>query len=290
MTLHKIGFIGLGHMGLHMARNLMAKGFALTVCSRRPEAAETLTEQGAGLAASPEELARGCDAVITVVGRPQDVREVYFGERGLFAGFSEGKILIDMTTSSPALAVKIAAEAARLGGAALDAPISGGEKGAREGTLSIMAGGDRTAFERALPLFQALGKTIIHQGGPGFGHYTKLTNQIAVACNMLGVCESLSFAQRAGLDMEQAISSLMGGTSRSRSMESYAQKVVDGDFAPGFYVKHFVKDMGIALDAAQSLELSLPALQLAHRLYSGLAEQGGELQGIQSLFREYVNQ
>ncbi len=287
MSLKKIGFVGLGVMGRSMASNLMKAGFDLTVYNRTKASADGLIAQGAHWAASPAEAARACDAVITIVGYPRDVEQVYFGDQGLFEGFSAGKILIDMTTSSPLLAARIGEEAAKRGGFALDAPVSGGDVGAREGKLSIMAGGDERAFEAALPLFKAMGKEMKLQGKCGSGQHTKMANQIAIASNMMGVCEALSYAKHAGLDPQQVLASISGGAAGSFSLSNLAPRMLAGNFAPGFYVKHFIKDMGIALESAREMRIELPGLELANKLYQKLAAEGCENDGTQALFKLY---
>lgn len=286
--LKKIGFIGLGVMGRSMAFNLLKAGFSLTVYNRTKTLAEDLTAAGARWAGSPAEVMRDCDAAITIVGYPRDVEQVYFGEKGLFEGFSAGKLAIDMTTSSPLLAEKIGARALELGGCALDAPVSGGDVGAKNASLSIMAGGPEEAFEEAVPLFAAMGKSWKLQGGWGAGQHTKMANQIAIASNMMGVCEALAYARRAGLNQEAVLAAISGGAAGSFSMSNLAPRMLKGDFKPGFYVKHFIKDMGIALECARQMKLELPGLALADRLYRKLAERGGENDGTQALYRLYV--
>ena len=286
--LKKIGFIGLGVMGRSMAFNLLKAGFSLTVYNRTKALAEDLTAAGARWAGSPAEVMRDCDAAITIVGYPRDVEQVYFGEKGLFEGFSAGKLAIDMTTSSPLLAEKIGAKALELGGCALDAPVSGGDVGAKNASLSIMAGGPEEAFEEAVPLFAAMGKSWKLQGGWGAGQHTKMANQIAIASNMMGVCEALAYARRAGLNQEAVLAAISGGAAGSFSMSNLAPRMLKGDFKPGFYVKHFIKDMGIALECARQMKLELPGLALADRLYRKLAERGGENDGTQALYRLYV--
>lgn len=286
--LKKIGFIGLGVMGRSMAFNLLKAGFSLTLYNRTKTSAEDLTAAGARWAGSPAEVMRDCDAAVTIVGYPRDVEQVYFGEKGLFEGFSAGKLAIDMTTSSPLLAEKIGARALELGGCALDAPVSGGDVGAKNASLSIMAGGPEEAFEEAVPLFAAMGKSWKLQGGWGAGQHTKMANQIAIASNMMGICEALTYARRAGLNQEAVLAAISGGAAGSFSMSNLAPRMLKGDFKPGFYVKHFIKDMGIALECARQMKLELPGLALADRLYRKLAERGGENDGTQALYRLYV--
>ncbi len=288
MELKKIGFIGLGVMGRSMAGNLMKAGFELTVNNRTKKSADALVAAGAVWADTPADVMRACDAVVTIVGYPKDVEQVYFGENGLFSGFSAGKLVIDMTTSSPPLAERIGRRAAELGGQALDAPVSGGDVGAREARLTIMCGGERAAFDRARPLFAAMGREWKLQGGWGAGQHTKMANQIAIASGMMGVCEALAYAKAAGLDPESVLSSISGGAAGSFSMSNLAPRMLKGDFAPGFYVKHFIKDMGIALECAREMKIALPGLELADRLYRELAGKGGENDGTQALYKLYL--
>lgn len=290
MQLKKIGFIGLGVMGRSMAANLIKAGFSLTVYNRTRKSADALLAAGAVWADSPRAVAEACDVVITIVGYPKDVEQVYFGENGLFSGFSAGKLLIDMTTSSPRLAQRIAAEATRIGGNALDAPVSGGDVGARDAKLTIMVGGSDSAFNLAKPLFLAMGKDVRLQGGPGAGQHTKMANQIAIASNMMGVCEAMAYAERAGLDPQTVLASISGGAAGSWSLSNLAPRMLAGNFAPGFFVKHFIKDMGIALESAREMSIQLPGLELADKLYHQLADEGHADDGTQALFKLYDNQ
>ncbi len=280
-----IGFIGTGVMGLSMARNLMKAGYGLIVFNRTRQRALPLLEEGARWAASPAKAAREADAVITIVGFPKDVEEVYIGEKGLFSAARPGTLLIDMTTSSPLLAKRLYEEGHARNLPVLDAPVSGGDRGAREATLSIMAGGDESAFHAALPLFHALGKNVILQGGPGAGQHTKMVNQIAIASGMIGVCEALAYAGRAGLDPLRVLDSISGGAAGSWSLSNYGPRILQGDFKPGFYVKHFVKDMSIALDSAREMGLDVPGLELALKLYQRLVDAGKGDEGTQALFK-----
>lgn len=282
-----IGFIGTGVMGAPMAGHLLDAGFPLVVFNRTPSRAAGLVERGATLAASPGEVAAASDVVITIVGYPADVEEVYLGEGGIVERAREGALLIDMTTSTPSLAVRIAASAAARGLQSLDAPVSGGDIGAREARLTIMVGGERAAFTRAEPLFSAMGKAWTLAGGPGAGQHTKMANQIAIAGAMLGVVESFAYAEAAGLDMQTTLSAISAGAAGSFSMNAYVPRIISGDMAPGFYVKHFIKDLRIALDEAAALGLDLPGLELATRLYERLAEKGGAELGTQALWTLY---
>lgn len=282
-----IGFIGLGVMGRSMAGHLLAAGNSLRVFARRKETARDLLDGGAVWAESPAALAENCEIVFTMVGFPQDVEEVYLGTHGLIAGMRPGTVLVDMTTSTPELAERIAAAAAARGGAALDAPVSGGDKGAREAALSIMVGGELSAFERVMPLFRVMGRNIVHHGPAGSGQHCKLCNQIAIAANMVGVCEAMVYARRSGLDPEKVLKSITGGAAGSWSLSNLAPRMLAGDFAPGFFVKHFIKDMSIAAAAAARMGFDLPGLALALSLYRKLAGRGHENDGTQALYRLY---
>ncbi|CAG7643636.1 2-hydroxy-3-oxopropionate reductase [Paenibacillus solanacearum] len=280
-----IGFIGTGVMGKSMASHLQRAGYSLHVYSRTRSKAEELIENGAVWHDAPGTLAEACDAVITMVGYPQDVEEIYLGADGLVNRAQPGSFLIDMTTSSPALARRIAEAAAARGLHALDAPVSGGDVGAREARLSIMVGGELEAFEAALPLLQKLGTNIVHQGDAGAGQYTKMCNQIAIASNMIGVCEALVYAEQAGLDPSTVLKSIESGAAGSWSLSNLAPRIIGGNFAPGFYVKHFIKDMRIALDSAREMQLELPGLALAYSLYERLAAMGEADSGTQALYK-----
>jgi len=281
----RVALVGTGVMGASMARRLLAAGYPLTVTNRTPERARPLVEAGAAWADSPAAAAAGADAVITIVGMPEDVRAVYFGAAaaGLLAAAAEGALLVDMTTSRPSLAREIYAAAAARGLAALDAPVSGGDVGARDGTLSIMVGGDEAAFERAQPMFQAMGRTIVHQGPAGAGQDAKLANQVAIAGTMIGAMEALLYARRAGLDPATVLASIGAGAAGSWTLANLYPRAVAGDLAPGFAVKHFVKDLRIARDEAADLGLALPGLALVLSLYERLAAEGGEGLGTQAL-------
>lgn len=288
MEIKTVGFIGLGVMGRSMAANLIKAGFKLVVYNRTKASANAAIEAGAKWADNPKEVMAQTDAAITIVGYPKDVEQVYFGENGVFAGFSAGKLVIDMTTSSPILAGKIGSKAQELGGMALDAPVSGGDIGARSGKLTIMVGGKPEAFAAAEPLFAAMGKEWKLQGTWGAGQHTKMANQIALANNMVGVCEALGYAKAAGLDLQTVLNSISGGAAGSYSMKNLAPRMLAGDFTPGFFVKHFIKDMGIALECAKEMKIELPGLEQANKLYHKLADQGCQNDGTQALFKLYV--
>jgi 3-hydroxyisobutyrate dehydrogenase len=279
----RLGWIGLGVMGDSMCAHLQRAGYALTVHTRtRARAAQRLAE-GAAWADTPRAVAEASDVVFTMVGFPRDVRAVAFGEHGVLAGLRAGGILVDMTTSEPALAVELAAAARARGAWAIDAPVSGGDVGAREARLSIMVGGDAEPVAAVRPALEALGRTIVHQGGPGAGQHTKAVNQTLIASNMVGVCEGLLYAHRAGLDPERVLASVASGAAGSWSLANLAPRMLAGDTAPGFTVEHFVKDMEIALQEAERMRLSLPGLSLAKELYERLAAHGHARSGTQAL-------
>jgi 3-hydroxyisobutyrate dehydrogenase len=279
----RIGWIGTGVMGTSMCGHLLDAGYPATVYTRTRERAAPLLERGAVWADSPRLVAAASDVVFSIVGFPGDVRQVVLGEDGVLAGAAPGTIFVDMTTSEPSLAVEIYEAAKAAGVAAVDAPVSGGDVGARNATLSIMVGGDAKAVERVRPLLEVLGKTIIHQGGPGAGQHTKMVNQILIATGIIGVCEALLYGYRAGLDLERVLESVSGGAAGSWSLSNYGPRMLAGNFDPGFAVDHFVKDMGIALTEAKRMRLSLPGLALAEQLYVALQAQGGGRRGVHAL-------
>jgi len=278
-----LGWIGTGVMGASMAGHLMTAGYPLTVFTRSREKAAELERRGATWADSPAAVAAASDITFAIVGFPADVRDVFLGEYGALAGARAGSLLVDMTTSEPSLAIEIATAAAPRGVGAVDAPVSGGDVGARNATLSIMIGGADGDVRRAWPLFEILGKTLVHLGGPGAGQHTKMVNQILIATGMIGISEALLYAQQAGLDLDKALEAVSGGAAGSWSLSNYGPRMLAGDFDPGFFVDHFVKDMGIALDEAKAMQLSVPGLALAHQLYVALQAQGGGRNGTQAL-------
>ncbi len=282
-----VAFIGLGIMGGPMAGHVLAAGHALHVYNRTAAKAAALVENGAVLHDSPGAAAAAADIVITIVGLPSDVEQVYLGAGGIIERAKPGAILIDMTTSSPSLAIRIHEAAAARGLAALDAPVSGGEAGAKSAKLSIMVGGDADAFERARPVLEAMGANIVLQGGPGAGQHTKMANQTVIAGTMLGVAEGLSYARRAGLDPHRVLSSIGTGAASGFLLNGLGPKMVDGDFAPGFMIEHFVKDMGIALAEAEAAGLDLAGLATALGRYRALAEAGDGRAGTQALIKSY---
>ena len=279
----RLGWIGTGVMGRSMAGHLMDAGFAMTVYSRTRSKAEALLERGAAWADSPADVARQSDIVFAIVGFPQDVREVFLGERGALKGSREGMVLVDMTTSEPSLAIEIYEAAKSQGVFAVDAPVSGGDVGAKEARLSIMIGGDREVVEALQPCWEAMGKTIVYQGGPGAGQHTKMVNQTLIATNMIGVCEALLYGYRAGLDLETVMQSVASGAAGSWSLSNLGPRIIANNFDPGFFVEHFIKDMGIALKEAHRMNLSLPGLALAHELYTALKAQGHGRDGTHAL-------
>ncbi len=283
----RIGWIGTGVIGGSCAKRLLEAGYPLVVSTRSPAKAKTLLDAGARWVDSAAEVAESSDVVFSCVGYPRDVRDVFFGERGVLNAWSkgnaDGKVYVDMSTSSPELAVEIANAAAVNGFDALDAPVSGGDVGARNGTLSIMIGGSEKAATRLTPLFERLGTNIRRVGEPGAGQRTKLANQILIAGTMIGVCEALLYAYKAGLDLEKTIASVATGAAGSWSLSNYGPRIINGDYKPGFYVEHFVKDMGLALEDAENLKIALPGLALVRQLYVALMAQGGSRKGVQAL-------
>jgi 3-hydroxyisobutyrate dehydrogenase len=281
----KIGFIGTGIMGASMAGHLLKGGYELHVYNRTKARAQPLVDAGAIWHDSPGEAAKRSDIVITMLGYPSDVEAIYFGEAGVLQHAKAGALLIDMTTSSPALAKRIAEAAAARGLAALDAPVSGGDIGARSGKLSIMAGGSQQAFGAALPILCHMGVNIVHQGEAGAGQFTKMCNQIAIASTMIGVSEAIVYAESAGLDPKQVLKSIEAGAAGSWSLSNLGPRIIGGDFAPGFYIKHFVKDIRIAVESAEELGARLPGLALARQLYERLIELGEENSGTQAIYK-----
>lgn len=284
----RIGFIGLGVMGTSMAVHLMAAGHSLTVFNRTREKAEGLIKRGAQWADTPGAVAAASDILISMVGYPHDVEKIYFGEGGILSAMKAGGYVVDMTTSSPKLARRLYEAAKEREIASLDAPVSGGDIGARNASLVVMVGGDRGAFDAVKPIFELLGRTIRYFGPAGSGQYAKMANQIAIASNMMGVCEAVAYAKRAGLDPAEVVETISGGAAGSWSLSNLAPRMLRGDYAPGFFIKHFIKDMGIALASAEEMHLDLPGLKLAKRLYDELSARGMEDSGTQALIRWYL--
>lgn len=287
MGKRKIAFIGTGVMGSSIVKHLLKADYEVTIFTRTKEKAEALVGLGASWAETAGQATAEADIILTMVGYPADVEEVYYSETGIFASAREGMVFIDMTTSSPALAKRIAADAEQKGIASIDAPVSGGDVGAQNGTLSIMCGGDEQTFKEVLPLLQEFGKQIVYQGDAGAGQHTKMCNQIAIATNMIGVCEALAYGKEAGLDAEMVLQSISSGAAGSWSLSNLAPRMIKGDFEPGFYVKHFLKDMNIALAEAERMKLPLPGLQLAKEMYNEFVEEGYGEKGTQVLYRQY---
>lgn len=281
----RIGFIGLGIMGGHMAGHILAAGHELHLHNRSRAKADPLLAGGARWQDSPGEVAAQCDIVFTMLGYPRDVEDVYLGADGLIARARAGGVLIDMTTSSPKLAQRIAATAARRGLATLDAPVSGGDLGARAGRLAIMVGGAQASFARARPLLELMGESIVHLGPAGAGQHAKLANQIAIASTMVAIGECIAYAEAAGLDPGRLLEVIGTGAASGFLLTNLGPKMVAGDFSPGFFVDHFVKDMEIALEEAARMNLDLPGLALARELYRRLSAAGHGAEGTQAIFR-----
>jgi len=279
----KIGWIGTGVMGASMCGHLMNAGYQATVFTRTKAKAQPLLDQGAAWASNPKQVAEASDVVFMIVGFPHDVREVALGDDGVVAGLRPGGILVDMTTSEPSLAVEISEAAESKGLHSIDAPVSGGDVGAKEARLSIMIGGHKEPVDAVTPLFEIMGKTIVHQGPPGAGQHTKMVNQTLIATHMIGVCEALLYAHRAWLDLDTVIQSVASGAAGSWSLSNLGPRIINNNFDPGFFVEHFIKDMGIALSEAKRMKLSMPGLALAHQLYLALAAQGHDKAGTHAL-------
>src|SRR5579871_4135808 len=279
----RVAWIGTGVMGASMCGHLLDRGYEVSVFNRSRERAEALVERGARWCDTPAAAAADAGFVFTIVGYPADVREVILGRDGALSSTQAGALLIDMTTSEPSLAREIHEAAARRSVEAIDAPVSGGDVGAREATLVIMVGGSTEAYSRALPLLELLGRTIVHQGGPGAGQHAKMVNQIAISSGMVGVCEALLYAHRAGLDLETVLGTISGGAAGSWTLSNLAPRALRGDFAPGFKVDHFIKDLGIALAEARRMDLALPGLALAEQLYVATRARGLGQRGTHAL-------
>ena len=279
----KIGWVGTGVMGRWMCQHVMDLGYQMTVYNRTKAKADPLVDAGAAWADSPQAVAENSDVIFTIVGFPADVREVYFGENGILAGAKAGNIVVDMTTTEPSLALEIYQKGQAQGTSSIDAPVSGGDVGAREAKLAIMIGGDEQAVQTVQPLFEAMGQNIVYQGGAGAGQHTKMCNQITIAGTMVGVCEALVYGAKAGLDLEVMLSTISKGAAKCWSLDNLAPRVLKRDFDPGFFVEHFIKDMGIALAEAKQMNLSLPGLALVHQLYLAVQAQGHGRLGTQAL-------
>lgn len=283
----KIGFIGVGIMGKSMVRNLMKNGFEVSIFARNKEKVLDVISEGAEFHSAIADCVRECDAVITIVGFPKDVEEVYFGKSGILENVKKGSYVIDMTTSSPELAVKIYEEAKSRGIKALDAPVTGGDIGAKNGTLTILVGGDEEDYKVCMPIFEAMGTNIHYEGKAGFGQHTKLANQIMIAGAISGVCEAMAYAEEKGLDVKKMLDSVSTGAAGSKQLELVSPKILDNDFAPGFFIKHFIKDMKLARDEALANGLELEILSKALENYEALEKEGlGDL-GTQALIKHY---
>lgn len=285
----KIGFIGTGIMGTGMITNLLQAGYEVVVFNRTKAHADKVLAAGATWADSPQQVTAEADAVLSIVGFPQDVEAVYFGEHGVLAGAKAGQILVDMTTSAPDLAKRIALAATKQGAVALDAPVSGGDIGAKNGTLTIMVGGDQTAYEQMKQVFAAMGSTINYFGPAGSGQHTKMANQIMIAGTMTGLSEMLVYAKAAGLDLDKVLKTVGGGSAANWSLTNYGPRILAGDYTPGFFVKHFVKDLRIALEAADQMHLDLPATKQAKALYQAMVDAGEGDLGTQGLITQYAS-
>ncbi|MBY8912420.1 NAD(P)-dependent oxidoreductase [Bacillus sp. YC2] len=283
-----VGFIGLGVMGNSMASHILEAGYPVLVYTRTKQKADPTLNKGAVWKETVKDLSEEADVIITMVGYPSDVEDIYLSENGILNHAKEGTYVIDMTTSKPSLAKKIAEQAQQKSIYAIDAPVSGGDIGARNGTLAIMAGGDKEAFEACLPIFNVMGENIQYQGPAGSGQHTKMCNQIAIAAGMVGVAEAMAYAQKSGLNPEHVLKSITTGAAGSWSLSNLAPRMLKGDFEPGFYVKHFIKDMGIALEEAELMGEDMPGLALAKSLYDKLAAQGEENSGTQSIYKLWV--
>jgi len=282
-----VGFVGTGVMGKSIAKHILAAGHELSIYTRTKEKAHELIEMGANWSETPGEIAEQVDVLFTMVGYPSDVEEVYNSEQGIFANGKAGLTVIDLTTSTPSLAIELHKKAQSLDMRSLDAPVSGGDVGAKNGKLSIMVGGDREIFDYIYPIFQLFGENIVYQGNAGAGQHTKMANQIAIASSMIAACEAITYAREAKLDPEKVLKSITSGAAGSWSLSNLAPRMLKEDYAPGFYMKHFIKDMGIALDEAKNMNLKLPGLELAYSIYQELAAKGFENEGTQSLIKAY---
>jgi 3-hydroxyisobutyrate dehydrogenase len=279
----KIGWIGTGVMGASMCGHLIDAGFSATIFTRSKAKAEPLIAKGAAWVDTPKAVAEASDVIFSIVGFPSDVRAVMLGPDGALAGCKAGNVLVEMTTSEPSLAVEIYEAAKAAGVHSVDAPVSGGDVGAREARLSIMIGGDKEVVDSLDPCWQAMGKTIVYQGAAGAGQHTKMVNQTLIASNMVGVCEALLYGYKAGLDLPTVMQSVASGAAGSWSLSNLGPRIIDGNFDPGFFVEHFIKDMGIALAESKNMGLSMPGLALAHQLYVGLQSQGHGRDGTHAL-------
>jgi 3-hydroxyisobutyrate dehydrogenase len=284
-----IGFIGTGVMGKSMATHLIKAGYSLLVYNRTKAKTDELVQLGAKWTSTVAEVAKEANVIITMIGYPKDVEETYFGSEGILANASTGSYVIDMTTSTPSLAKQIYQAAKDTGIYALDAPVSGGDIGARDAKLTIMVGGDEDAFEAVSPILHIMGTNVLLQGGASAGQHTKMSNQIAIASGMMAVCEAILYAEKAGLDPTTVLKSISAGSAGSWSLSNLGPRIIAEDFSPGFFVKHFIKDMGIALNSAKEMGINTPGLALAKSLYEELAEKGEENSGTHALYKLLAN-
>ena len=281
----KVGFIGLGVMGQSMAGHILEAGHELFVFNRTKSKAKNLVDKGATWLDTPKEVAEATDIVITIVGYPKDIEEVYYGETGLFAGAHSGSLFIDMTTSTPSLAVQLADKGKELNVGVLDAPVTGGDVGAREGRLAVLVGGHEADLEKAKPVIDTFAANVTHFGEHGAGQHAKAVNQIMVAGTMLGLAEMMTYAKVAELPLDKIVKTIGSGAASNRSLDNYGPRIIQDDYTPGFFVKHFVKDLKIALDESKKMELELPMTELAHKLYTQLAEAGHSDEGTQAIVK-----
>ena len=285
MSKQTVGFIGIGVMGKSMASHIMKAGYPLVVYTRTKEKAMELLDEGANWADSPKQLAEQADIVISMVGYPHDVEEIYLGENGIITNGRAGLYVIDMTTSKPSLAIKLHNEGKEKGIYVLDAPVSGGDIGAKNAKLAIMVGGDEEVFNNMKPLLEVMGENIIYQGKAGSGQHTKMCNQIVIASNMIGVCEAIVYAEKAGLEPNKVLESISTGAAASWSLSNLAPRILNEDYSPGFFIKHFVKDMQIAVEEAEGMDMETPGLSLSKKMYETLNEQGEGNSGTQALYK-----
>lgn len=281
----KIGFVGTGVMGGSIVKHLLNAGYTVHVTNRTKSRADEVVELGAIWQDTASEVAQEADVLFSIVGYPSDVEEIYFGEQGILENMKEGTVVVDMTTSTPTLAKEIHKRALLKGIKSLDAPVSGGDAGAKNGTLTIMIGGDKEVYEEIMPIFETFSSSLQWHGPAGNGQFTKMANQIMVAGTMVGLTEMMVYAKAAGLDMEKVVATVNGGAAQNWSLENYGSRIINGDFEPGFYVKHFIKDLKIALDESKKLNIDLPATKKATELYEQLAEEGYENSGVQALVK-----
>ena len=282
---NRVGWIGTGVMGKSMCAHILKAGYNVSVYNRTKEKAKELIDMGAVWCSNPKEVAEKSDIVFTIVGFPHDVEDVYLGENGVLKAIKKGSIIVDMTTSEPSLAQRVYEEAKKIGVSSIDAPVSGGDVGAKNGTLAIMAGGDKETYEKIFPFFELMGKNIAYMGKAGAGQHTKMSNQILIASTMIGVVESLLYAYKAGNDLGEVINVIGKGAAGCWSINNLGPRIVKGNFDPGFFIKHFIKDMGIALKEAKNLNLSLPGLALAYQFYISATALGLENLGTQGLYK-----